>query len=93
MVIPEPAPAGSAQATLCAAVEADGRRIANGERPVYHVRSAMSNDGSIDVTVHELPLIHLYVPDDASVIDGARLLIARTLDVDPGTFDVRPKGA
>jgi|GEM_PF-3192465 hypothetical protein len=78
----------SAQETLRATVEADRLRIAKGERPVYHVRRAASIDGSIDVTIHELPLIRLFVPDDAGVIDGARLLIARTLDVDPGTFEV-----
>jgi hypothetical protein len=85
----EPAPAGSAQAALRATVAADRERIASGERPIYHVRTATSIDGSVDVTIHELPLIHLFVPDDAGAIDGARLLIARTLDVDPGSFDVR----
>jgi hypothetical protein len=53
----------------------------------------MSIDGSVDVTIRELPLIHVFVPDDAGVLAGARLLIARTLAVDPESFDVRDGGA
>jgi hypothetical protein len=79
----------SAQSTLRATVEADRLRIANGARPTYRVRTATSIDGSIDLTIRELPLIHLLVPDHASAIDGARLLIARTLDVDPSAFEGR----
>lgn len=89
MVDRGPAPADSTQATLHATLEADSQRIANGERPVYHVRRTTSIDGSVDFTIHELPIIHLFVPDDSGVVDGARLLIARTLNVDPGTFDVQ----
>jgi hypothetical protein len=42
----------------------------------------------VDVTIRELPIVHLFVPDDRRVLDGARLLIARTLAVDPQSFDV-----
>jgi hypothetical protein len=83
------APAGSAAAALGVGVERDRARIAAGERPLYHVASATSNDGSVNVTIRELPLIHLYVPDAAGVRDGARLLVARTLGVDPRSFDLR----
>ena len=38
----------------------------------------------------ELPLIHLFVPDEAGVLDGARELVAKTLDVPPSTFEVVP---
>ena len=81
----------SSHARLRAAIEADRTRVARGERPRYHAIWAMAVDGSIDVTVSELPLIHQFVPDEAGVLDGARFLIARTLDVDPGAFDVSPE--
>lgn len=59
--------------------------IAHGEQPVFHV--VTSWDGSaIDVRIRELPLIHLFVPDQGRVIDGARELIARSLRVDPSAF-------
>jgi len=32
----------------------------------------------MDVTILELPIVHLFVPDQQHVLDGARLLIART---------------
>jgi hypothetical protein len=44
--------------------------------------------GAVDVRVVELPIVHLFVPDAASVLDGARVLIARTLGVEPTAFDV-----
>jgi len=42
----------------------------------------------MDVTVRELPIIHLFVPDHLGVLDGARGLIARTLAVDAASFDL-----
>ena len=45
---------------------------------------------AVDVTILELPIVHLFVPDHRHVLDGARLLIARTLAVDPQSFDVVP---
>ena len=69
-------------------IPADRVRIARGERPVYHVRWTTSPDGVLDVTIRELPLIHLFVPDERGVADGARGLIARTLAVDPASFDL-----
>ncbi len=45
---------------------------------------------AVDVTILELPIVHLFVPDRAQVLDGARLLVARTLAVDPQSFDVVP---
>jgi hypothetical protein len=72
---------------LRTAIEVDRRRIAQGERPVYRVLWAMGPD-AVDVTVLELPIVHLFVPDQRQVLDGARLLIARTLAVDPQSFDV-----
>lgn len=80
--------AASSHARLREAIAADRARIARRERPAYHARWAPAVDGSIDVTIKELPLIHQFVPDEASVLDGARFLIARTLAVDPATFDV-----
>ena len=62
--------------------------MARGERAVYHVTWAVAEIGAIDVRVAEMPIIHLFVPDTASVFDGARVLIARTLGVDPASFDV-----
>lgn len=73
-------------------VAADRRRIADGTRPLYHALSAPSVDGSVDVTIRELPLIHLFVPDHAGVLDGARLIIARELAVDSSSFDVQDGG-
>ena len=87
--MPEPPGAASSHERLRAAVEANRLRIAAGDRPTYHVLWAPANDGSIDVTVRELPLIHQYVPDEAGILDGARFLIARILDVDAAGFDVR----
>ena len=78
----------STHARLQASID-DGRaRIARGERPAFHVRWATAIDGSIDVTVAELPLIHQFVSDEAGVVDGARFLIARALEVEPMAFDV-----
>jgi hypothetical protein len=69
-------------------IRADQRRIARGERPVYHATWTDKADGSADVTIEELPLIHLFVPDHDRVADGARGLIARTLALDAALFDV-----
>ena len=69
-------------------IRADQRRIAKGERPLYHVTWTMSPDGAMDVTIRELPIIHLFVPDHLGVPDGARGLIARTLAVDAASFDL-----
>ena len=63
-------------------------RSAKGERPVYHVTWTMSPDGAMDVTIRELPIIHLFVPDHLGVPNGARGLIARTLAVDAASFDL-----
>lgn len=82
--------AASSHARLRAAIDADRDRIARGERPVYHAAWSTAADGSIDVTIRELPLIHQFVPDEAGVLDGARFLIARHLEADPGSFDVAP---
>jgi hypothetical protein len=65
----------------------DRDRIARGERPTYHVTWSPAVD-SVDVRIVELPLIHLFVPDRRGVEDGARVLIARTLEADPAAFDV-----
>jgi hypothetical protein len=62
--------------------------VARGEHPVYHVTWRSSEFGAVDVTIRELPIIHLFVPDQASVLDGARVLIARTLGADPNAFEV-----
>ena len=70
-------------------IPADRRRIAQGERPIYRVLWAVGPD-AVDVTILELPIVHLFVPDHRHVLDGARLLIARTLAVDPQSFDVVP---
>jgi hypothetical protein len=70
---------------------AEGRRqITCGERPVYHVQTR--HDGvAVDVRIAELPLVHLFVPDESSALEGARGLIARTLGVDPSAFEVEPE--
>jgi hypothetical protein len=78
----------SAAARLRAAVEIEQRRLAQGDRPLYHVRWTEAAGGAVDVTVSELPIIHLFVPDPEGVLHGARLLIARTLTADPDSFDV-----
>jgi hypothetical protein len=41
--------------------------------------------------VRELSSVHLYVPDTLGVPDGARGLIAKTLGVDPSSFEVVPE--
>ncbi|HEX7472374.1 MAG TPA: hypothetical protein VF323_04775 [Candidatus Limnocylindrales bacterium] len=69
-------------------IRADQRRIARGERPAYHATWTTTPDGAADVTILELPIIHLFVPDHVRVPDGARGLIARTLAVDAASFDV-----
>lgn len=66
---------------LRTAVRTDQRKIAAGERPLYHATWATCLDGTADVTVRELPIVHLFVPDPEGVPDGARGLIARTLAV------------
>jgi hypothetical protein len=58
-----------------------------GERPVYHVAWRTTPE-ALDVTVRELPIIHVFVPDHLGVPEGARGLIARTLGVDPASFDL-----
>ena len=71
-------------------VAAARRRLAAGERLVFHVTT--DGDGAaIDVRVRELSAVHLYVPDTRGVPDGARGLIAKTLGVDPSSFDVIPE--
>ena len=79
----------SSNARLHAAVDSARRRIAAGERLLFHVTWTTTPDGStVDVTIRELPIIHVFVPDQSRVSDGARGLIARTLAVDPTSFDV-----
>jgi hypothetical protein len=80
----------SSHAVLRVTIATDRRRIAAGERPLYHAMWTPSVDGSADVRIRELPIIHLLVPDRAGVIDGARCLVARYLAVPPGAFDVVP---
>ena len=77
-------------ARLRAAIDADQRRIATGDRPLYHAVWTTTPDGApiVDVLIRELPIVHLFVPDYAGVSEGARLLIARTLAVEPASFDV-----
>lgn len=71
-------------------ISEDRRSIAIGERPIYHATWATSLDGgAVDVEIQELPIIHLFVPDESGVLAGARALIARTLGVDPSSFDVQ----
>lgn len=67
---------------------ADQRRIAHGERPVYHVTWKTPPDCAADLAVVELPLIHLFVAEIRGVPDAARALIAATLLVDPASFDL-----
>ncbi len=80
----------SSDAKLRAAIHADQRRIAVGNRPLYHATWTTTPEGApiVDVMIRELPIIHLFVPDYAGVSDGARILIAQTLAVDPTSFDV-----
>lgn len=79
----------SSNARLRAAIAGARRRVADGERPLYHVTWTTTPDGStVDVTIRELPIIHVFVPDQSRVPDGARGLIARTLAVDPTSFDL-----
>jgi hypothetical protein len=80
--------ADSSAARLQERIRVDRQRIAKGERLLYHATWTDKPDGASDVTIEELPLIHLYVPDHDRVPDGARGLIARTLAVDPAAFDV-----
>ncbi len=70
------------------AIAVEQKRMAHGERPRYHVTCAPAAGGAVDVRVAELPIVHLFVPDAAGVLHGARVLIARTLGVDPMAFDV-----
>jgi hypothetical protein len=77
------------RARLRPAIEAERRRIARGERPIYRILWVTGPD-AVDVTILELPIVHLFVADQRDVLDGGRLLIARTLGVDPQSFDVVP---
>ena len=69
-------------------IQTDRRRVADGERPRYHAVCRLAPEG-VDITVRELPIVHLFAPDDERLQDAARLLIARTLGVDPDAFDLR----
>ncbi len=71
-----------------ATIARDRGLIATGRRPTYHVTWSRSPDGAVDVRIAELPIVHVFVPDPATVADGARLLIARTLAVEPDAFGV-----
>jgi hypothetical protein len=51
----------SSRARLRAAIEADRRRIAAGERPIYQVRGFGPD---ADIKIVELPIVHLFVPDN-----------------------------
>lgn len=73
---------------LHAAIDLERRRLALGERPVYHAEWAAAGGGAVDVTIVELPIVHLFVPDPPAVLDGARILIASTLGIDPSAFEV-----
>jgi hypothetical protein len=64
--------ATDSRARLRTATEADRRRIARGERPLYRALWVIGPD-AVDVTILELPIVHLFVPDDRQVLDGARL--------------------
>ncbi|MGH2466450.1 MAG: hypothetical protein ACRDGL_01780 [Candidatus Limnocylindrales bacterium] len=66
------------------------RRILLGERPVYHVTTSWDG-AAVEVRIRELPIIHLFVPDGSVALDGARVLISRTLGVDPTAFAVEPE--
>lgn len=79
--------ATDSRSRLRAAIVADRQRISAGQRPLYRVLWSVGPD-AVDVTIVELPIVHLFVPDEGQVLDGARLLIARTLAVDPQSFDV-----
>ena len=58
---------------LQSAVATARSRIAAGERPLYHVLWTTTPDGStVDVTIRELPIIHLFVPDQTRVLVGAQ---------------------
>ncbi len=78
----------SSASRLSRAVDRGRELIASGRRPRYHATWTTSLDGSVDVRIAELPIIHVFVPDPTRVADGARLLIARTLTVDPLAFDI-----
>jgi hypothetical protein len=79
----------TATVRLQAIVKADRHRIEAGERPTYHVTWTLSpSSGSTDVRIVELPLIHLFVPAPSDALDGARVLVARTLGTDPGAFEI-----
>ncbi len=68
-------------------IAADRLLIDAGQRPIYH--AVTTHDGSaVDVRIRELPIVHLFVPDTAGVLVGARSLIARTLGVSPASFEV-----
>lgn len=54
---------------------------------MYHARFTTVPEGA-DVTIRELPIIHLFVPDPLAGLDGARGLIAAKLDVDASSFDL-----
>jgi hypothetical protein len=63
------------------------RRLSLGERPVFHVMTA-PDGAAVDVRLRELSAVHVYVPDELGVLDGARGLVAKTLGVDPSRFDI-----
>jgi len=73
---------------LRAAAKAEQQRFRRGERPLYHVMWVAAAGGAVEVTVREPPIIHLFVPDRDSALDGARLLIAQTLATDLNAFDL-----
>jgi hypothetical protein len=80
--------AAPAVEVLRRSIESGRRRIAQGVRPMYHAIFRTTPDGAVDVTIRELPIVHLFAPDDHRAQDAARQLIARTLGVDHDVFDV-----
>jgi hypothetical protein len=48
---------------------------------------------AVDVRIVELALVHVFVPETAQVLDGARVLIARTIGVDRTAFTLESSGS
>lgn len=51
-------------------IATDRRRVTDGERPRYHAVCRLAPEG-VDITIRELPIVHLFAPDDERLQDAA----------------------
>jgi hypothetical protein len=78
---------GQLRARQARAVEAARRQIAGGERPTYHVKSAV-DDAGYEVWIPELPGVWTVTTSRKGVEAAARMRVAVELGVPDDAFDL-----